>query len=65
MFDGKEYNQTDFNIDHLVMSMRRVLCCWQRVFAMTSVFSWQNSVSLCPASFCTPRPNLPVIPGIS
>ena len=32
---------------------------------MTSAFSWQNSVSLCPASFCTPRPNLPVIPGIS
>ena len=31
---------------------------------MTSVFSWQNSVSLCPASFCTPRPNLPVTPGI-
>ena len=27
---------------------------------MTSAFSWQNSVSLCPASFCTPRPNLPV-----
>ena len=32
---------------------------------MTSVFSWQNSVSLCPASFCTSRPNLPVILGIS
>ena len=31
---------------------------------MTSVFSWQNSVSLCPASFCTPRPNLPVTSGI-
>ena len=30
---------------------------------MTSAFSWQNSVSLCPASFCTPRPNLPVTPG--
>ena len=29
------------------------------------VFSWQNSVSLCPASFCTPRPNLPVTLGIS
>ena len=42
-----------------------LLCCWKRVFAMTSVFSWQNSVSLCPASFCTPRPNLPVTPGIS
>ena len=25
---------------------------------MTSAFSWQNSVSFCPASFCTPRPNL-------
>ena len=24
---------------------------------MTSVFSWQNSVSLCPASFHIPRPN--------
>ena len=32
---------------------------------MTSAFSWQNSVSLCPSSFCTPRPNLLVTPGIS
>ena len=32
---------------------------------MTSAFSWQNSVSLCPASFCAPRPNFPVTPGIS
>ena len=32
---------------------------------MTIAFSWQNSISLCPASFCTPRPNLPVTPGIS
>ena len=22
---------------------------------MTSAFSWQNSISLCPASFCIPR----------
>ena len=35
------------------------------MFAVTSAFSWQNSVSLCPASFCIPRPNLPVTPGIS
>ena len=41
-----------------------LLGCWKRVFAMTSAFSWQNSVSLCPASFCTPRPNLTVILGI-
>ena len=39
------------------------LCCWKRVFAMTSAFSWQNSIRLCPASFCIPRPNLPVTPG--
>ena len=32
---------------------------------MTSVFSWQNSVSFHPASLCTPRPNLSVTPGIS
>ena len=23
--------------------------CWKRVFATTSAFSWQNSISLCPA----------------
>ena len=32
---------------------------------MTSVFSWQYSISLCPASFRTPRPNLSVTPGVS
>ena len=32
---------------------------------MTSAFSWQNSIILCPASFCTLRLNLPVTPGIS
>ena len=32
---------------------------------MTSMFSWQNSISLCPASFHTPRPNFPVSPGVS
>ena len=37
----------------------------ERVFAMTSAFSWQNSISLYPASFSTPRPNLPVTPGVS
>ena len=41
------------------------LVFWKRLFAMTSVFSWPNSISLCAASFCTPSPNLPVIPGVS
>ena len=32
---------------------------------MIGTFSWQNSVSLCPVLFCTPRPNLPVTSDIS
>ena len=60
----KEYNQSDFSIDHLVISMcSHLLDCW-KMFAMTTVFSLQSSVSLCPASLCNPRPYLPVTPGI-
>ena len=29
---------------------------------MTRAFSQENFISLCPAAFCTPRPNLPVTP---
>ena len=48
------------------MSTCRVfLFCGKRVFPITSVFSWQNSINLYPASFCTPRTNLPVTPGVS
>ena len=47
------------------MSMCRVLYCSKRLFAKDSMFLWQNSVSLCPASFCIIRSNLPVTPGIS
>ena len=28
-------------------------------------FSWQNTIILCPASFCIPRPNFPVTQGVS
>ena len=50
----------------LVLTIRWcLLCCWKRVFTMTSAFSWQNSISLCPVSFCALRPDLPVTPGIS
>ena len=49
-------NQSDFGIDHLVMFMcSLLLCCWKRVFAMT-MCSWQNSISLCPASFYSEMP---------
>ena len=37
----------------------------KKCISMTSEVSRQNSVSLYPASFCSPRPNLPVTPGIS
>ena len=37
------YNQSDFSTAHLMMSMCRVISCfWKSVFAMCSVFSWQN-----------------------
>ena len=37
----------------------------KRVFAMTSVFSWQHSLSLCPASFYTPKAKLSCYSRIS
>ena len=44
------------------MSMCRVVSCVVgRGCLLCSAFSWQHSVSLCPASFCSPKPNLPVI----
>ena len=48
-------------MDQLVMFMCSLLLrYWKMVFSVTSAFSWQNSISLCPASFRIPRPNLPV-----
>ena len=38
---------------------------WTRLKWLSSAFSWQNSISLCPASFRIPRPNLPVTPDVS
>ena len=47
------------------MSMCRVFCCVVgKGCLLWPVHSWQNSISLCPASFCIPRPNLPVTPGV-
>ena len=45
---------------------RGCLCCWKRVFVLLEegVCSWQISGSLCPASFCTLKPNLPEEPEI-
>ena len=66
IFGWKEYNQSDFGVDHLVMSLCRVFSCVVgRGCLLWRVFSWPNSVSLCSASFCIPRPNLPVTLHIS
>ena len=44
-----------------------VTICWCPCVesSLRGAFSWQNSVSLCPASFCTQWINLPVTSGIS
>ena len=58
-----KYTQSDFGVDHLVMSMCRVVSsvlgggCL--LWPLRSL--GKTLVSLCPASFCTPRPNLPGI----
>ena len=66
MFSCTKFNQSDFDIDHLVTSMCRVISCVVgKGYLPWPVCSHEKTVGLCPASFCTPRPNLPVIPGIS
>ena len=49
-----------------VMSVYRVVSCFvERKCLLWPVhFSSQNSVRLCSTSFCIPRPNLPVTPGV-
>ena len=64
IFGYKEYNQSDFSIDHLVMFMCRVIPCM-----LEECVCYDECVLLaklcCSASFCTPTPNLPVTPGIT
>jgi len=48
------------------MSMCRIISCIvEKGYFLWPVCSLDNSVSLCPASFCTPRPNFPITPDIS
>ena len=59
--------QCNFSIDHLLISMcKAVSCVIEKGYLLRLVHSLgRNSVSLCSTSFCSPRPNLPVTPGIS
>jgi len=57
---------TDLIWSDLVMSMCRVFSCIvRRGYLLWPVHSLGKTLSLCPASFCTPRQNLPVSQGIS
>ena len=48
------------------MSMCRVVSCIVRRGCLLWPLCFpDNTVSLCPPSFCTPRPNLSITPGIS
>ncbi|KAB0347040.1 hypothetical protein FD754_011897 [Muntiacus muntjak] len=71
---GVTKSQTRPRTEHTHYNLR--LCCsfvildkfnffflWPLLSFPYFASSWKNSVSLCPASFCTPRPNLPVTPG--
>ena len=66
-FGCKEYNQSDFSIDHLVMSMYRVLSC---VVGRGCLLWPVRSLGKTLLAFVLlhsvlPRPNLPVTPDIS
>ena len=62
----QKYSQSDLSIDHLAMSVCRTISCVVGKWCLLwPVFSWQNSVRLSPTSFCTPRQNLPITPGMS
>ena len=53
-------------ISLLVMSRCKVFSCVVGSGCLLwTVHCLGKTISLCPASFCTPRPNLPVTPGIS
>ena len=61
----KGHYQSDFSIDHLVMSMCRVISyVVGRSVRYHQGILLTKLVSLNPAPFRTPRPNLPVTPGI-
>ena len=66
IFRCQEYSQSDFGVDHLVMSICGVASfIVGRECLLWPVYSLSKTVSLCPASFCTPKPNLLVTPGVS
>ena len=66
IFGCKEYNQSDFSIDYLVISMCRVFSCVVgRGCLVWSVCSLGKTLLAFALLHFVLRPNLPVTPGIS
>ena len=65
LFGCKEYNQSDFGVDHLVMSMSRVFSCAVGRGCLLWPVHSLGKILLAFALLHTPRPNLPVTPGNS
>ena len=63
IFDFKEYNQSDFSVDHLVVSICRVFS-WKRVFAMTMCSLAKTLLAFVLLHFVL-QGNLPVTLGVS
>ena len=63
IFGCKEYNQSDFGVDHPCVESSLVLL--EGVCPDQCIFLAKLYIGLCPASFRIPRPNLPVTPGVS
>ena len=53
------------NLISVLTICRVVYCVVGKGNLLWPVYSLYKTVSLCPASFCLPRPNLPVAPGVS
>ena len=65
-FCCKEHNQPDFGIDHLLIFMYKVISgVVGKGCLLWPLCSLGKILGLHPASFCTPRSNLPVILDIS
>ena len=70
IFSCKEYNQYDFGTDHwcclcVEQSLVGRVCLLRPVLSFEKKKKRKTLASLCSTSFCIPRPNLPVTPGIS
>ena len=51
-------------VPSLLLTLGQTMVEVIKINYIEGAFSWKNSISLCPASFHIPRPNMPVTPGV-